>query len=95
MNRHEEFYAILMYFIEKHYLRTHSKFLISKLSALLRYDLDASFAEHFYGLKRRRRPWIELERAKLAVGGIPDGEKLRKREINQSLLILVIAEFIS
>jgi hypothetical protein len=49
----------------------------------------ASFSENFYGLKRRRRPWIETERAREAVGGIPAGEKLRDREINRSLLFLV------
>lgn len=50
---------------------------------------DASFSENFYGLKRRRRPYIETERATVAVGGIPSGEKLRTREIGRSLLFLV------
>ena len=50
---------------------------------------DASFSENFYGLKRRRRPCIETERAKAAVGGVPIGEKLRPQEIKQSLLFLV------
>lgn len=49
----------------------------------------ASFSENFYGLKRRRRPWIETERAKAAVGGVPAEEKLRGQEINRSLLFLV------
>lgn len=26
MNRHEEFYAALMFFVERHYLRTHGSF---------------------------------------------------------------------
>jgi hypothetical protein len=51
--------------------------------------LDASFSENFYGLKRRRRPWIETERAKAAVGGIPVKEKLRSREVWRSLVFLV------
>ncbi|KAJ6567179.1 cyclin-dependent protein kinase inhibitor [Mycena vulgaris] len=73
VNRHEEFYAAIMLFVERHYLRKH----------------NASFSENFYGLKRRRRPFIETERAKAAVGGIPPGEKLRAKEIWRSLLFLV------
>ncbi|KAF7978348.1 hypothetical protein HWV62_36125 [Athelia sp. TMB] len=73
VNRHEEFYAFIMLFVERHFLRTH----------------NASFSENFYGLKRRRKPWIETERAKAAVGGIPIGEKLRTREIWRSLVFLV------
>ncbi|KAH9482953.1 Peroxisome assembly protein 12 [Psilocybe cubensis] len=73
VNRHEEFYALVMLIVERHYLRSH----------------NASFAENFYGLKRRRRPFIETERAKAAVGGIPSGEKLRSQEIWRSLLFLV------
>ncbi|KIK65606.1 hypothetical protein GYMLUDRAFT_159297 [Collybiopsis luxurians FD-317 M1] len=73
VNRHEEFYAFIMLFVERHYLRKHG----------------ASFAENFYGLKRRRRPFIEPERAKAATGGIPDAEKLGTREIQRSLLFLV------
>ncbi|OCH87891.1 hypothetical protein OBBRIDRAFT_780967 [Obba rivulosa] len=73
VNRHEEFYALLMLFVERHYLRRHS----------------ASFAENFYGLKRRRRPVFETERAKAAVpGGLPE-ERLRGQEIWKSLLFLV------
>jgi hypothetical protein len=51
--------------------------------------VDASFAENFYGLKRRRRPFIETERARAAVGDFPMEEKLRDREIWRSLLVLV------
>lgn len=50
---------------------------------------DASFSENFYGLKRRRRPYIETDRTKAAVGAVPTGEKLRPREIRRSLLFLV------
>ncbi|KAK0206214.1 cyclin-dependent protein kinase inhibitor [Desarmillaria ectypa] len=73
VNRHEEFYAILMFIVERHYLKNHG----------------ASFSENFYGLKRRRRPYIEAEREKAATGGVPAGEKLRRREIWRSLLFLV------
>ncbi|CAL1701371.1 unnamed protein product [Somion occarium] len=73
VNRHEEFYALLMFFVERHYLRTHG----------------ASFAENFYGLKRRRKPLFETERANAAVGGVPPEEKLRDREIWRSLLFLI------
>ncbi|THH02397.1 hypothetical protein EW026_g447 [Hermanssonia centrifuga] len=73
VNRHEEFYAALMFFVERHYLRTHG----------------ASFAENFYGLKRRRTPVFETERARAAVGGVPDEEKLRGREMWRSLVLLI------
>ncbi|KAJ7179427.1 cyclin-dependent protein kinase inhibitor [Mycena filopes] len=73
VNRHEEFYAAIMLFVERHYLRKH----------------NASFSENFYGLKRRRRPFIETVRAKAAVGGIPPGENLRAQEIWRSLIVLV------
>jgi hypothetical protein len=51
--------------------------------------VDASFAENFYGLKRRRRPFIETERAQAAVGGVALEEKLGDREVWRSLVILV------
>ncbi|CCM04807.1 uncharacterized protein FIBRA_07000 [Fibroporia radiculosa] len=73
VNRHEEFYALLMLFVERHFLRTHG----------------ASFSENFYGLKRRRRTLFETERVHAAVPGILPGEKLRDKEIWRSLLFLV------
>ncbi|KAF9008793.1 cyclin-dependent protein kinase inhibitor [Cyathus striatus] len=73
VNRHEEFYAGIMLIVERYYLRKH----------------NASFAENFYGLKRRKRPYIETERSQAAVGGIPAGETLKDREIWRSLLFLV------
>ncbi|GJE84395.1 peroxisome assembly protein [Phanerochaete sordida] len=73
VNRHEEFYATLMFFVERHYLRKHG----------------AAFAENFYGLKRRRRPLFETERARAAVGGVLDEEKLRDKEVWRSMLFLV------
>ncbi|KIK99683.1 hypothetical protein PAXRUDRAFT_131479 [Paxillus rubicundulus Ve08.2h10] len=73
VNRHEEFYAMIMFFVERHYLYKH----------------NASFAENFYGLKRRRHAWISTERASAAVGGVPAGERLGSREIWRSLFFLV------
>ncbi|KAG6866500.1 hypothetical protein C0991_003044 [Blastosporella zonata] len=73
VNRHEEFYAAIMLLVERYYLRKY----------------NASFSENFYGLKRRRRPYMETPRVKAAVGGIPSGEALRSREITRSLLFLV------
>ncbi|KAF8640081.1 hypothetical protein AX17_001321 [Amanita inopinata Kibby_2008] len=78
VNRHEEFYAFIMLLVERHYLRKH----------------NASFAENFYGLKRRRRPFIQTDRATAAVGGIPAGEKLRNQEIWRSLLFLIGVPYI-
>ncbi|KAI0638270.1 cyclin-dependent protein kinase inhibitor [Trametes polyzona] len=73
VNRHEEFYALLMFFVERHYLRTQG----------------ASFAENFYGLKRRRTPLFKTDRARAASGGVFAEEKLRDREVWRSLLFLV------
>ncbi|EIN10291.1 hypothetical protein PUNSTDRAFT_64646 [Punctularia strigosozonata HHB-11173 SS5] len=73
VNRHEEFYAFIMFFVERHFLRTHG----------------ASFSENFYGLKRRRRPLIEPERARAAVGGVFREERLRNRDIRKSLVFLI------
>lgn len=55
--------------------------------------LDASFSENFYGLKRRRRPYIEADRANAAVGGIPQRELLRNKDIWRSLVFLVCLGF--
>ncbi|KAL7282475.1 hypothetical protein ACG7TL_003946 [Trametes sanguinea] len=73
VNRHEEFYALLMFFVERHYLRTQG----------------ASFAENFYGLKRRRVPLFKIDRARSAAGGVFAEERLRDREIWRSLVFLV------
>lgn len=51
--------------------------------------VDASFAENFYGMKRRRKPLVEPERAIEAVRGVPSHEKLRERDIRMSLAFLV------
>ncbi|KAF9224312.1 hypothetical protein BS17DRAFT_779627 [Gyrodon lividus] len=78
VNRHEDFYAMIMFFVERHYLHKH----------------NASFAENFYGLKRRRHARIPTERATAAVGGVPAGEKLRSREIWRSLFFLVAIPYL-
>ncbi|KAI6004128.1 cyclin-dependent protein kinase inhibitor [Pisolithus albus] len=78
VNRHEEFYAVIIFFVERYYL--------------LKYN--ASFAERFYGLKRCRKPWIPTERSTAAVGGIPQGERLRDREKWRSLFFLVAVPYL-
>lgn len=90
MNRHEEFYAAIMLFVERYYLRKYSALNTASRKPLISSPLlDASFSENFYGLKRRRRPYIETTRAKAAVGGVPPGEALGDRELQRSLLFLV------
>jgi hypothetical protein len=79
-----------MLYVERHYLRKHSKYFSkSPLDIFYVCVADTSFAENFYGLKRRRRPFIETERARAAVGGVPVEEKLRDREVWRSLIVLV------
>ena len=51
--------------------------------------IGASFAENFYGLKRRRTTLYDTVRAKTAVGSNLKVEKLRKRDLRLSLLFLV------
>lgn len=79
-----------MFFIERHYLKKHSKYLgLCICNSSLIKVADASFSENFYGLKRRRKPFIETDRAQAAVGGIPPQESLGTVEIWRSLLFLV------
>ncbi|KAG0311856.1 ubiquitin-protein ligase peroxin 12 [Dissophora globulifera] len=86
VNRYEEFYALLMFFVERHYLR----------------EYGASFAENFYGLKRVRAPRIVKQpkvtiddesvatQAAAAAGpSIPGSNKLRERDIKKSLFFLI------
>jgi len=40
-------------------------------------------------MKRRRKPLIETERARAAVGGVPEEEQLGPKELRRSLLFLV------
>lgn len=51
--------------------------------------IGGSFAENFYGMKRRRRPGVSSERAQAAADLFSDHQKLRKRELRWSLLFLV------
>ena len=96
VNRHEEFYALLMFLVERHYLRTQgmSQIMKSARRTLTPSTTGASFAENFYGLKRRRRPVFETDRAKAAVGGVPSEEKLRDREVWRSLVFLVAVPYL-
>ncbi|CAD6900235.1 unnamed protein product [Tilletia laevis] len=50
VNRCDEIYGLLLLAVERHYLATGG----------------SSFAENFYGLRRRRRPAIATDRAKAA-----------------------------
>ncbi|CAO3571344.1 unnamed protein product [Mortierella alpina] len=86
VNRYEEFYAILMFFVERHYLR----------------EYGASFAENFYGLKRVRAPRVVKQvkvnideesvaaaAEAMAITSLPGSNKLRERDIRKSLLFLI------
>lgn len=55
----------------------------------IQFSPDASFSERFYGLKRRRRPYVDTNRALAAVGVVPKQERLRDRDISLSLIFLV------
>ncbi|KAE8211588.1 hypothetical protein CF327_g4672 [Tilletia walkeri] len=93
VNRFDEIYALLLLAVERHYLST----------------WGSSFAENFYGLRRRRRPAITTDRAKAAGAarsgssarldgsrqGVALQEKLRGREIYLSLLFLVGLPYLS
>lgn len=86
---------MIMLVVERHYLRKHSAFTSPPNFIPFSWSLDASFSENFYGLKRRRRPFIETERTKAAVGHALAGEKLRSTEIWKSLAFLVSIRFFS
>lgn len=76
VNRFDEVYALLMWAIERHYLRT----------------WGSSFAENFYGLRRRRRPGIATPRAKTASSARSTQqtmEALRPVDVYVSLFTLV------
>ena len=75
VNRFDELYAVLMLAVERHYLRT----------------WNASFTEHFYGLRRRRRPAVSTKRLDASVPPhkLHATRQLRDREVNVSLLFLV------
>ncbi|KAG0051730.1 ubiquitin-protein ligase peroxin 12 [Gryganskiella cystojenkinii] len=86
VNRYDEFYALLMFFVERHYLR----------------EYGASFAENFYGLKRVRAPRIVKQpkvniddesvataAASAAISSMPGSNKLRGRDFRRSLVFLI------
>ncbi|KAF9971730.1 ubiquitin-protein ligase peroxin 12 [Actinomortierella ambigua] len=87
VNHYEEFYAVLMFFVERHYLR----------------EYGASFAENFYGLKRARAPRLVKRRkrdiddesvaqaaatAKAAPATV-GSTTLRDKDIRNSLIFLI------
>lgn len=75
VNRFDEVYAVLMFAIERHYLRT----------------WNASFTEHFYGLRRRRRPAVSTQRLEASVPPqkLQALRQLQGRQVYISLLFLV------
>lgn len=76
VNRFDEVHVLLMWAIERHYLKT----------------WGSSFAENFYGLRRRRRPGIATPRAKTASSARSTQqsmEALRPIDIYISLFTLV------
>ncbi|EST09916.1 Pex, N-terminal [Kalmanozyma brasiliensis GHG001] len=72
VNRFDEVYALLMAGIETHYLRV----------------WGSSFAENFYGLRRRRRPGLSRSQGGTSVSQAKS-ERLGKTEVRLSLLFLV------
>ena len=72
VNSFDELYALLMAGIETHYLRV----------------WGSSFAENFYGLRRRRRPGLSRSSGATSVS-VAKSERLGKAEIRLSLLFLV------
>lgn len=73
VNSFDEVYALLMAGIETHYLRV----------------WGSSFAENFYGLRRRKRPGLSRSVGPATSLSIARSERLGKREIRLSLLFLV------
>lgn len=72
VNSFDEVYALLMAGVEAHYLRV----------------WGSSFAENFYGLRRRRRPGLSRSVGATSVT-VARGERLRRRDVRLSLLFLV------
>ncbi|EPQ32472.1 uncharacterized protein PFL1_00667 [Pseudozyma flocculosa PF-1] len=77
VNHFDEVYHLVMLGVERHYLST----------------WGASFAENFYGLKRRRRPALQTTRAQSSSAStsvaIARAEALTRREVRLSLLFAV------
>lgn len=73
-NRYDEFYALFMLLVERHYLRR----------------WGGSFTENFYGIKRERVLAKDLPRAGKSVPDILAGStRLKKADIWKSLFIIV------
>ncbi|KDN48202.1 hypothetical protein K437DRAFT_255626 [Tilletiaria anomala UBC 951] len=98
VNRFDELYALAMYAVERHYLKTWGERSTTEKTAAFSLliavhpSTGSSFAENFYGLRRRRRPGASTDRAKAAATTRPGQasyEALRNREISLSLLFLV------
>ncbi|EGG13001.1 uncharacterized protein MELLADRAFT_87096 [Melampsora larici-populina 98AG31] len=73
VNRHDECFALLMLFIERYYLK----------------NWGGSFAEHFYGLKRRRRLDSNPIEPRILLNQTNDHGDLRTKHIRYSLFCLV------
>lgn len=83
VNHHDSLFALCMWFVERHYLSTYG----------------GSFAETFYGLKRRKTlnralattggGSLNEERTKAAFELTGKSDKLGAKEINGSLVFLV------
>ncbi|GAA5932600.1 ubiquitin-protein ligase peroxin 12 [Sporobolomyces koalae] len=83
VNSHDELFALAMLLIERHYLVHHS----------------ASFAENFYGLKRRKvlskgGGGAREERTKAAFELTGKSDRLGRREIRGSLVFLVLLPYL-
>jgi hypothetical protein len=74
LNRYDEFYALMMLLIERHYLR----------------KWGGSFTENSYGLKRERVIATEVPRAtRIAPALVAESTKLKRSDVWKSLLVIV------
>jgi peroxin-12 len=74
LNRWDEFYALLMLLVERHYLTKHA----------------GSFTENFYGLKRERSTAAAIPRARRHAPDLVAGStKLSRGDVWRSLVVIV------
>lgn len=78
VNSFDEVYALFMAGIETHYLRV----------------WGSSFAENFYGLRRRKRPGLSRSAGAATSLSMARSERLGKKEIRLSLLFLVALPYV-
>ncbi|CBQ67699.1 related to Peroxisome assembly protein 12 [Sporisorium reilianum SRZ2] len=78
VNSFDEVYALAMAGIETHYLRV----------------WGSSFAENFYGLRRRKRPGLSRSAGAATSVSMARSERLGQREIRLSLLFLVALPYV-